>query len=47
LTTGGVALLADVRPLVVAIQADILGSLSPEERDDFMALIIKVCKPPD
>ncbi|MDZ5453398.1 MarR family winged helix-turn-helix transcriptional regulator [Labrys sp. ZIDIC5] len=47
LTTGGKTLLADVRPLVIEIQADILGSLSPEERDDFMALIIKVCKPPD
>lgn len=47
LTTGGKTLLADVRPLVIEIQADILGSLSPEERDSFMALIIKVCKPPD
>lgn len=47
LTTGGKALLADVRPLVVAIQDDILGSLSAEEKASFMALAIKVCRPAD
>jgi DNA-binding MarR family transcriptional regulator len=47
LTTSGKTLLADVRPLVVAIQADILGSLSPEESNSFVALIAKVCRPSD
>lgn len=47
LTTGGKALLADVRPLVVAIQDDILGSLSAEEKASFMALVTKVCRPAD
>ena len=47
LTTGGKALLADVRPLVVAIQDDILGSLSAEEKTSFMALVAKVCRPAD
>lgn len=47
LTTGGKALLADVRPLVVAIQDDILGSLSAEEKASFIALVTKVCRPAD
>lgn len=47
LTTGGKAVLADVRPLVVAIQDDILGSLSAEEKASFMALVTKVCRPAD
>ena len=47
LTTGGKTLLADVRPLVIEIQADILGSLSAEEKTHFMALVTKVCRPAD
>ncbi|WP_448955211.1 MarR family winged helix-turn-helix transcriptional regulator [Labrys neptuniae] len=47
LTASGKTLLADVRPLVVEIQADILGSLSPEEKNSFIALIAKVCRPSD
>ena len=41
LTPGGEQLLASVRPVVEALQADILAPLSPAERADFLRLAHK------
>ncbi|MGJ4860423.1 MarR family winged helix-turn-helix transcriptional regulator [Labrys sp. KB_33_2] len=45
LTPSGKALLEEVRPLVVAIQAEILRTLTPEEQTGFLALVTKICRP--
>ena len=42
LTDAGQSLLAQARPLVVALQPDILAGLSDEEKETFMALMEKV-----
>ncbi|WP_245626775.1 MarR family winged helix-turn-helix transcriptional regulator [Aestuariivita boseongensis] len=42
LTDAGQLLLAQARPLVVALQPDILAGLSDEEKETFMALMEKV-----
>jgi DNA-binding MarR family transcriptional regulator len=44
LTPEGRQLLAAVRPVVEALQADILGSLSDRERADFLALARKALR---
>ncbi|PZV38780.1 MarR family winged helix-turn-helix transcriptional regulator [Mesorhizobium kowhaii] len=47
LTKSGKALLRDVQPHVIKIQDEILRSLSPEERFNFVSLITKACRPSD
>lgn len=42
LTDKGVSLLATARPLVAAVQPDMLTGLSSDERDTFMMLIEKI-----
>ncbi|WP_422076951.1 MarR family winged helix-turn-helix transcriptional regulator [Vannielia sp.] len=41
LTAEGEALLAEARPVVAALQAEILAGLDPAERDTFLALLQK------